>query len=284
MAPASGTATSSSKSRSLSTTSSHTLVGQVQPPQPCHQKTPGQTIRSATSLLGTGSNSITAGSGTTSQRQYVELCVNTGRHFQRLAEIDVAKHDNDADLFRSVRQRYRELRGWRVRWQYFLRPHAMSYVEFALDRKQKVHIYRPRDAYPPQADIDAGRYLYNNPPPPIPSNAFIHFLRECDLDSYQGSQDNEILEIIAKKLDTRVSDQPCLSKKAYGMLIHEGPDITAILWTMVVMVVTLSAPLIAFFAVTKDLQSASGLFSAALAAMTLLWMGMQVDRGMNSFD
>lgn len=212
------------------------------------------------------------------------MCVNTGQHYQRLAEIDVSKHKTDAELFRWIRKRYRELRGWRTEWQYFLRPQAMSYVEFALDRKQKVHIYRSKDAYPPQADIDAGRYLYNRPPPPIPSNTFIHFLRECDLDGYSGSQDNEILEIVARKLDTRVADSPSLTRKAYGMLIHEGPDITAILWTTTIMVMVISLPLIAFIVVTKDVQSAAGLASVALAVVTLLWMGMQIDRGMNSFD
>jgi hypothetical protein len=123
--------------------------------------------------------------------------------------------------------------------------------------------------------------MYNMPPPPIPSNTFIHYLRECDLDSYLGSRDNEILEIIAKKLDTRVSDHPSLSTKAYGMLVHEGPDVTAILWTMVIMVVVLSVPLVAFIVITKDIQSATGLAATALAILTLLWMGMQVDRAMN---
>jgi hypothetical protein len=147
-----------------------------------------------------------------------------------------------------------------------------------------VHIYQFKDAYPPKAELDAGRYMYNMPPPPIPSNTFIHYLRECDLDSYSGSQDNEILEIIAKKLDTRVSDHPSLSIKAYGMLVHEGPDVTAILWTMAILVVVVCVPLIAFIVVTKDIQSATGLAAAAFAIVTLLWMGMQVDRGMNFSD
>lgn len=234
--------------------------------------------------MGIGYNPVPGNNHAPMQKQYVEICVNTGKHFQRLAEIDVANHKTDGELFRWIRKRYSELRGWRTKWQYFLRPQAMSYVEFALDRKQKVHIYQPKDAYPPQAEIDAGRYMYNMPPPPIPSNTFIHYLRECDLNSYSGSQDNEILEIIAKKLDTRVSDHPSLSKKAYGMLVHEGPDVTAILWTMTIMVVVMCGPLIAFTVITKDVQSATGLAAVALAVVTLLWMGMQVDRGMNFSD
>jgi hypothetical protein len=235
-------------------------------------------------LVGKSHDPIPGAPFTTQQNQYVELCVNTGQHYQRLAEIDVARHKTDADLFRWIRKRYGELRGWRTKWQYFLRPQSMSYVEFALDRKQKVHIYQFKDAYPPKAELDAGRYMYNMPPPPIPSNTFIHYLRECDLDSYSGSQDNEILEIIAKKLDTRVSDHPSLSIKAYGMLVHEGPDVTAILWTMAILVVVVCVPLIAFIVVTKDIQSATGLAAAAFAIVTLLWMGMQVDRGMNFSD
>lgn len=234
--------------------------------------------------MGIGYTPVPGNNHAQMQKQYVEICVNTGKHFQRLAEIDVANHKTDGELFRWIRKRYGELRGWRTKWQYFLRPQAMSYVEFALDRKQKVHIYQPKDAYPPQAEIDAGRYMYNMPPPPIPSNTFIHYLRECDLNNYSGSQDNEILEIIAKKLDTRVSDHPSLSKKAYGMLVHEGPDVTAILWTMTIMVVVMCGPLIAFTVITKDVQSATGLAAAALAVVTLLWMGMQVDRGMNFSD
>lgn len=235
-------------------------------------------------MVAVDNNPVPRGTAGAYKSQYVELCVNTGQHYQRLAEINVALFTNDSELFRWIRKHYQELRGWRTQWQYFLRPQSMTYVEFALDRKQKVHIYRPKDAYPPQADVDAGKYFYNNPPPPIPSNAFIHFLRECDLDSYAGSQDNEVLDIIAKKLDTRVSDSPSLSNKAYGMLIHEGPDITAILWTMTVMIVVVTGPLIAYIVTTKDVQGASGLASWALGIITLLWIGMQIDRGMNKFD
>lgn len=160
----------------------------------------------------------------------------------------------------------------------------MAYVEFALDRKLKVHIYRPKDAYPPQSDLDSGKYWYNDPPPPIPSNTFIHFLRECDLDAYTDTRDREMLDIIARKMDTRVSDAPSLSTKAYGMLIQEGPDITAILWTMAVMAIVITGPLIAFIVCTKDVQSAAGIAAWAFAILTLLWMGMQVDRGMNFSD
>ena len=280
----SGMSGTSSAPSSQTSQTVQTSTNQVQPPQPCHLKGSGSTSNKAPGLVGIGYNPVPGNNHAPMQKQYVEICVNTGKHFQRLAEIDVANHKTDGELFRWIRKRYSELRGWRTKWQYFLRPQAMSYVEFALDRKQKVHIYQPKDAYPPQAEIDAGRYMYNMPPPPIPSNTFIHYLRECDLNSYSGSQDNEILEIIAKKLDTRVSDHPSLSKKAYGMLVHEGPDVTAILWTMTIMVVVMCGPLIAFTVITKDVQSATGLAAVALAVVTLLWMGMQVDRGMNFSD
>lgn len=68
------------------------------------------------------------------------------------------------------------------------------------------------------------------------------------------------------------------------MQVHEGPDVTAILWTMTIMVVAMCGPLVAFVVITKDVQSATGLAAAALAVVTLLWMGMQVDRGMNFAD
>jgi hypothetical protein len=280
----SGTSSTSSSLSASSPWTNQTSANQVQSPSPCHSKASGRISNSPPGLVGKSHDPIPGAPFTTQQNQYVELCVNTGQHYQRLAEIDVARHKTDADLFRWIRKRYGELRGWRTKWQYFLRPQSMSYVEFALDRKQKVHIYQFKDAYPPKAELDAGRYMYNMPPPPIPSNTFIHYLRECDLDSYSGSQDNEILEIIAKKLDTRVSDHPSLSIKAYGMLVHEGPDVTAILWTMAILVVVVCVPLIAFIVVTKDIQSATGLAAAAFAIVTLLWMGMQVDRGMNFSD
>ena len=63
-----------------------------------------------------------------------------------------------------------------------------------------------------------------------------------------------------------------LSTKAYGMLVHEGPDVTAILWTMLIMTIVITGPMIAYIVCTKDVQSASGMAAWAFAVLTLLWM------------
>lgn len=79
-------------------------------------------------------SSQTAGSGisTTEHSQlvhakYLELCVNTGQYSTRLAEIDVSNIKCDGELFIRIRERYSELRRFRLR-RIFLTPVDIHFV------------------------------------------------------------------------------------------------------------------------------------------------------------
>lgn len=59
--------------------------------------------------------------------QFLELCVNTGQYLKVLGEIPTANIDNDGDLFKSIKEKYLELRGYRAKF-WLLMPSAVNYV------------------------------------------------------------------------------------------------------------------------------------------------------------
>ena len=137
------------------------------------------------------SNSATANSTNGTQLlvpKYLELCINTGKLSQSLCEIDVTRFSSDIELFRWIRRKYSETRGWRMHSRFCLRPKSMRFVYFKLEQKTKVHVLCRDESLPSQDDVSAGRY-HCDPCPvkpegtmPMPSDAFVHYLHYCNLN------------------------------------------------------------------------------------------------------
>ena len=61
------------------------------------------------------------------QRQFFELCVNTGELAISLGEIDITHVENDQQLFTAIHSKYRELRGIRL-WRVLIKPRNIHFV------------------------------------------------------------------------------------------------------------------------------------------------------------
>jgi hypothetical protein len=61
------------------------------------------------------------------KRKFLELCVNTGEIDISLGEIDVTDVNTDGELFKKIYERYKNLRGHRMR-RIFLKPIDVHFV------------------------------------------------------------------------------------------------------------------------------------------------------------
>jgi hypothetical protein len=128
-----------------------------------------------------------------SPRRFIELCVNTGEFERRLGEIDVSDARGDGDLFTRVREKYDELRSFRVKF-FLFKPVNVHYVhvccllpfdlmsnsllQFSLEDRHRVGILDEPLAIPTTEDLARDGYGYQPcplKPPPIPSNIFLHY-------------------------------------------------------------------------------------------------------------
>lgn len=251
------------------------------------------------------SSSLTPGSSTSATSnsysvprvlvpRYLEVCANTGSLRQSLREIDVTRFSGDIELFRWIRKSYAEMRGWRARRRFCLRPKAMRFVYFGLEQKDKVHILCKEESYPSQDDIKAEKYHYTPCPirpkgsMPMPSDTFIHYLYYCNLDVDVLPTQRTWLERLPKKmreplLNASTTTDGSTLVEAWGVHIIEGLDSTAVLWTTIlVLFISLGPLLAAYISMTGDVQSATGVASVVLGVIAILWMCMQVEVGRNT--
>ncbi|KAK3642116.1 hypothetical protein LTR56_010987 [Elasticomyces elasticus] len=227
--------------------------------------------------------------------KFLELCVNTGNLCQSLGEIDATRISSDVELFRWVRKRYRDLRGWRMRSRFCLQPKTMRFVRFGLEQQKKVHILCEDESFPSEDDVIKARtYHYmpcpTNPrgSPPMPSNVFIHYLHYCNLDADVPTCQNIWLNRLPKKLEESVVAEARSAGsqalvEAWGVHIIEGIDGAAVLWTTIVTLLVGIVPLLGtYIAMTGDVQSATGLASLVAAVIAILMMCIQIDLGKNN--
>ena len=129
-------------------------------------------------LGGTGRATRASGSLGRVGKRFIELCVNTGEFQRQLTEIDASDVESDAQLFDRIRERYREVRSFRVKY-FLLKPVDVHFVQFSVEERYRVGILDKPMAIPSQAEMAAEGYAYHPcplKPPPIPANIFLHHL------------------------------------------------------------------------------------------------------------
>lgn len=123
---------------------------------------------------------------------------------------------------------------------------------------------------------------------PMPSDAFIHYLQYCDLDTDVPSTQRIWLDRLPKKLKEPLVQTSTIVNsldlaEAWGVHVDEGLDATMALWTTIIaLAVSLGPCLGAYIYLTGDVQSATGVASVILGVMAMLWMCMQIDIGRNT--
>lgn len=229
----------------------------------------------------TTQNPTNASASLTLVPKFLELCINTGKRCQSLGEIDLTRVTSDAVLFAWVRRRYKEVRGPRRHWtQYLIKPVAMKFVSFGLENKTKVHIFAA-NKYPSEQHVASHKWHYAPCPLdselPMPSSAFIHYLCYCSGDDLGTRSRSRVwLDRLPKKLIESLMRTSDPLAHAFGLHIIEGPDRTAVLWTLFVVLTLCSGPLIAYLIKTMDVQGTTGLGGMLVAVLTLLWMAAKV--------
>jgi hypothetical protein len=63
-----------------------------------------------------------------SDLKYLALCINTGEFKKSLAEIEVSKIASDGQLFELMKAKYREVRGFRARFSFLIKPVTIRFV------------------------------------------------------------------------------------------------------------------------------------------------------------
>ncbi|EON61803.1 hypothetical protein W97_01020 [Coniosporium apollinis CBS 100218] len=219
--------------------------------------------------------------GTRPVPSFLELCINTGNSCQSLGEVEVTHIASDTMMFAYICKRYREIRGFRVKKHFLMKPVKIKYVSFALEGKRKVHIFdSERDSFPTQDELNAKTWHYQpcppKPPPPMPSSAFIHYLTSCKADVRVGLGPGFWLARLPKKMHESLARSSDPLPMAWGIHIIEGPDMVAVFWTMICVLTICLTPLVAYLVVKKDVQGTAGIGSLAVSVMTLLWMCMKI--------
>ena len=64
-------------------------------------------------------------------KKFLALCVNTGQFHTTLGEIDVTSICRDSETFRTIKDRYLEVRGFRARARrlFLFQPHSVHFVK-----------------------------------------------------------------------------------------------------------------------------------------------------------
>ncbi|MCJ1309877.1 hypothetical protein MMC25_003538 [Agyrium rufum] len=226
--------------------------------------------------------------------EYLELCINTGQSYQVLGEINVTHITSDLVFFAWVRKKYFEVRQAtraRYRFSHFLvKPVKIQFVQFGLENGNKVHIFQV-PSYPTETDVtsggEAGKWLYKpcppRPPPPMPSSAFIHYLRCQQVPDDPTAPGAELcraprlwLDKLPKKLHEQLQGTREPLAMAWGIHIVEGVDKAMVLWTMLVVLAVCLGPVVAYAVLRRDLQGATGIMDLFVSVLTLLWMAMKV--------
>jgi hypothetical protein len=212
--------------------------------------------------------------------RFLELCINTGKSYQNLGEIDLTRVACDEELFAWVRKRYQEVRGSRRHWtQYLFKPVAMKFVSFGLEHKEKVHIFQ-QDSYPTAQHVATHTWHYwpcpLEPPLPMPSSAFIHYLSHCNNSTQTTPKTPVWLPRLPKKLDESLLRSSDPLAHAFGLHIIEGLNKSAVLWTLFVVMSLCSGPLLGYIIMTKDVQGVTGIGGLIVGTLTLVWMSATV--------
>ncbi|KAH6665513.1 hypothetical protein B0J14DRAFT_492263 [Halenospora varia] len=199
-----------SNSANFTIQSAHTL----------NNMTPASTLQSLSGTTLSGSINANV------NLSFLELCVNTGPHLKSLAEIDTAHISTDGALFKSLRQQYLNLRGFRSRF-WLLKPAAVSFVRFSLENRHRVGILQKPLALPPKSEVDAKNWVYDPCPlegdPPIAEDLFLHYL-QCN----EGSGNLFWMFRFPRKLDTSLLKPNASATFGWGIHIDEGPDYAAL--------------------------------------------------------
>ncbi|SPO06948.1 uncharacterized protein DNG_09642, partial [Cephalotrichum gorgonifer] len=127
---------------------------------------------------GTGRDAPIRGRNPDLPKRFLELCVNTGEFQKQLAEIDVSSVRSDGQLFDRIRERYREVRSFRVKY-FLLKPVDVHFVHFSVEDRYRVGILDKPMAIPSKDEMTTEGYTYTPyplRPPPIPANIFLHHL------------------------------------------------------------------------------------------------------------
>ena len=139
------------------------------------------------------------------------------------------------------------------------------------------------NSVPSKEDVGDGNYEYRpypaKPPPPTPSQAFIHWLHYCDLD--KKSNKRIWFDRLPKKLKEPLLGATESMPVAWGMYVREGADIAAMLWTTIILIIFSLGLLAAYIVCTSNVQNATGVGSIALTVVGLLRMCVRVDMGLN---
>ena len=204
--------------------------------------------------------------------KFFELCVNTGEFSKTLGEIDVTRVTSDVPFFKLVRQRYREIRGHRIKKHYLLKPIGMRFVHFGLENGHRVSILKD-NSFPSKEDVSQYHYTPCDEDPPMPSDTFMHLMK-CS----RAASQYDWFHRLPKKLFTSITRSSETLPKGWGVHIFEGPDYVNIYFTVICVLSVCTALVVAYVVKTKDVSGAAGIGSFLVTVVTLLWMAMKIEQ------
>ncbi|KAI0471967.1 hypothetical protein GGR56DRAFT_656319 [Xylariaceae sp. FL0804] len=208
-----------------------------------------------------------------SLKRYFLVCVNTGPHQIRLAQIDVTHIHNDQSLYGLVWESYKGMRGSLFNNRLMV-PTTVSYVKFELVHKHSTgeHVGNyEKDSIPTIKEVMGQEYTFSPCPPrvgllPIQQHIFMHSL--LNPGDHTGSL---AIQRLPKKLKERLSVTAgsTTSPLGWGVYIIEGPDMFLVSMLLAItMFFVLS--LVSIWSVLKDdVQGGTGIGQFALAFLAL---------------
>lgn len=240
-------------------------------------------------------------------KQFIELCVNTGKYERQLAEIDVTDVESDSELFRRIREAYIGVRSFRAR--YFLlmavdvqfiqvRPptfsssppppprnehrlstrksHVLTPPQFSLEDRHRVGILEKPMAIPGQDAMQREGYGYAPvplTPPPVPHNIFMHHLlqhREGHTRLLWGNRIPKKLRRSIMQMDPSDADGLVTG---WGIHIIEGLNRFMVLLCTLVILLFSAVVAVVWVVVRDDVQGGVGIgawLTSVLAVVLML--------------
>lgn len=218
-------------------------------------------------------------------RVFLEVCVNSGKMCQTLAELDLTNNTSDRVMFHLINNAYTKIRGPLAKRNFLMKPKQVDFVQFGLEKdSRKAHVFN-KPSYPDENAINSGEWHYNPDPPrniALPSPTFIHYLLH-----EAGPNDDRFQRRLPKKLRQSIFPSSASSVLGndplvfgWGIHIIEGPDWPKVIWIFLTVLVACFTPLIVYVAMNGDWETATSAGGLIVSSLTLVWMMMSISRSM----
>jgi hypothetical protein len=219
--------------------------------------------------------------------KYLALCVNTGGIYKTLGEIEVSAVRSDGHLFNLMKKTYHDLRGFRAKFNFLIKPVEIQFVLVSQNTgasvpadRYKFNLWNIREGFISICDkpksippTNTNEYEYTPRPlvplPPMPSEVFLHYLEHEDKDLCLTKS------VWTPRLPLRLHKRiiECdIPTYGWGIHVIEGPNRSAVFWIVITAIFGSILASILWSSLRNDIQGGIGIGTLIIAVPPVIMM------------